>query len=379
MLHAVASGAHRQQRCWSSSATPDGRALPGRYTACVRGDQLARQWQLIQRLAKSRGGVALAELAADLGCVRRTVYRDLDALMFAGFPVISEKRDGRAYYRFLDSFRLGNVPFTPDEILALAFGEDLLRSLEGTVFHDSIRSALAKIRAGLGPELSEYLARLAGSFRVLPGPHKDYSRFRDTIQILNEAVLERATLRMRYRTGRTGSVATRELDPYRVWYRSGGLYVVGLDHKSGEVRTFAVERIREIEASGERFDAPDDFDFDAYIGSSFGVIAEPAIPVRIRFDKNWATYIEERNWHPSQQLESERDGGVLLSMEVGGASELRSWVLSFGAGAEVLEPDVALSECLLVLMRSVGFTIGIQRNTAKNYCNLPKPLRRPNK
>jgi predicted DNA-binding transcriptional regulator YafY len=183
----------------------------------MRGDQLARQWQLIQRLAKSRSGAALDDLAEELGCVRRTVYRDLDALMFAGFPVVSERREGRVYYRFLDTFRLGDVPFTPDEILALAFSEDLLRTLEGTVFHDSIRSALSKIRAGLGPELAKYLAQLADSFRVLPGPHKSYAQFRDTIQTLNDAVLNRRTLHMRYRTARTGSVATRDLDPYRVW------------------------------------------------------------------------------------------------------------------------------------------------------------------
>jgi predicted DNA-binding transcriptional regulator YafY len=167
----------------------------------VRGDQLARQWQLIQRLAKSRGGCQLDALAEELGCVRRTLYRDLDALMFAGFPVVSERRDGRAHYRFLDTFRLGDLPFTADEILALAFGEDLLRTLEGTVFHDSIRSALAKIRAGLSPELADYLARLGESFRVLPGPHKNYARFRDTIQSLHDAVLGRRSVRMRYRTG----------------------------------------------------------------------------------------------------------------------------------------------------------------------------------
>jgi predicted DNA-binding transcriptional regulator YafY len=320
----------------------------------VRGDQLARQWQLIQRLAKSRAGVALDDLASDLGCVRRTVYRDLDALMFAGFPVVSEKRDGRAYYRFLDSFRLGDVPFTADEILALAFSEDLLRSLEGTVFHDSIHSALAKIRSGLGPELSDFLARLAGSFRVLPGPHKDYRSFRDTIQVLNDAVLSRTTVRMRYRTGRTGSVATRELDPYRVWYRNGGLYVVGLDHKSDEVRTFAIERIREIAATAAQFDVLAGFDFDTYTGTSFGVIAEPATRVRIRFDRRWATHVEERRWHPSQQLERERDGGVLLTMEVGGASELRSWVLSFGSGAYVLEPESLRAEVATELARAVA-------------------------
>src|SRR5262249_25455676 len=191
----------------------------------MRGDQLARQWQLIQRLAKSRAGVALDDLAADLDVVRRTVYRDLDALMLAGFPVVSEKRDGRVFSRFLDTFRLGDVPFTPDEILALAFGEDLLRVLEGTVFHDSIRSALAKIRAGLGPELADYLARLGAAFRVLPGPHKSYAHLRETIRTLNDAVLARHTVRIRYRAGRTGAVS--RLVPQRRPVRGGPRPQVG--------------------------------------------------------------------------------------------------------------------------------------------------------
>jgi len=310
----------------------------------MRGDQLARQWQLIQRLAKSRSGAALDDLAEELGCVRRTIYRDLDALMFAGFPVVSERREGRVYYRFLDTFRLGDVPFTPDEILALAFSEDLLRTLEGTVFHDSIRSALHKIRAGLGPELAKYLAQLADAFRVLPGPHKNYAEYRDTIQTLNDAVLNRRTLHMRYRTGRTGSISTRNLDPYRVWYRSGGLYVVGLDHKSGEIRTFAVDRIRQLEVGGERFEVPESFDFDAYIGSSFGVIADQAVRVRIRFEPGWVTYVEERNWHESQSFKKAPGGRIELSLDVGSTPDLRGWILSFGSGAEVLEPEELRAE-----------------------------------
>lgn len=304
----------------------------------MRGDQLARQWLLIQRLARSRAGAGLDELAEELGCVRRTVYRDLDALMYAGFPVTSEKRDGKAYYRFLDTFEVGQVPFTPDELLALAFSEDLLRTLEGTVFHDSIRAALAKIRAGLGPELSRYLERFSDAFRVLPGPHKRYEAFRDTIRTLNEGVLERQTLEMRYRTGRTGEESTRRVDPYKVWYHGGALYVIGMDHRSGEIRTFAVDRIQSIESTAERFEVDADFDFDAYTASSFGIVAEPAVLVRIRFAPEWAAYVEEREWHASQSTRQLPDGRLDLEMEVGATSELASWVLSFGAAAEVLEP-----------------------------------------
>ena len=134
-------------------------------------------------------------------------------------------------------------------------------------------------------------------------------------------------------------MATRDLDPYRVWYRSGGLYVVGLDHKSGEVRTFAVDRIRRLEISDDRFEVPESFDFDSYIGSSFGVIADQAVRVRIRFEPRWATYVEERNWHESQVFKKGPGEKIELSMDVGSTPDLRSWILSFGSGAEVLEPE----------------------------------------
>jgi predicted DNA-binding transcriptional regulator YafY len=179
---------------------------------------------------------------------------------------------------------------------------------------------------------------------VLPGPHKNYARFRDTIRALNDAVLARRTLRMRYRTGATGKASTRDFDPYRVWYRSGALYAVGLDHRSGEIRTFAVHRIVALEPTERRFRACPGFDFDAYIGASFGVVAEPALRVRIRFEGAAANYVEERTWHPSQKLERLPDGTLELAMEVGGAAELRAWVLSFGAQAEVLEPESLRAE-----------------------------------
>jgi predicted DNA-binding transcriptional regulator YafY len=320
----------------------------------VRGDQLARQWQLIQHLARSRAGVGIDALAQELGCVRRTVYRDLDALMYAGFPVTSEKRDGRVYYRFLDTFGLGDVPFTTDEVLALAFGEDLLRPLEGTVFHDSIRSALEKIRAALGAEVSVFLERLGESFRVLPGPHKRYARQREAIGVLNDAVLRRRSVSMRYRTGRTGQVATRTLDPYRMWYQGGGLYVIGHDHKSAETRTFAVDRIEEASLTDASFEVPESFDFDAITASSFGVMAEDPVRVRIRFDPTWRLYVEEREWHPSQKLEPTEDGGALLTLEVGATQELRNWILSFGDGAEVLEPEPLRTEVAEELERALA-------------------------
>ena len=189
--------------------------------------------------------------------MRRTVYRDLDALMYAGFPVVSERRDAKVYYRFLDSFKLGDVPFTADEVLALAFGEDLLRTLEGTLFHDSIRSALAKIRAGLGEELSG-LPRSPG--RVVPGAAGPAQAIRRVPRHDPDPQRRRAraTSRSRCATGPAAPARSRAASstPTGSGTSSGGLYVIGHDHRSGEIRTFAVDRIRQIAETPNRFELP---------------------------------------------------------------------------------------------------------------------------
>src|SRR6266542_3341630 len=57
-----------------------------------RGDQLARQWRLLQFLSRPEG-VAVEVASRQLGCAVRTVWRDLAVLQAAGFPIYDE-RDG---------------------------------------------------------------------------------------------------------------------------------------------------------------------------------------------------------------------------------------------------------------------------------------------
>ena len=58
----------------------------------ARGDQLSRQWKMIRTLISSTYGKTVTELADTLGCTKRTVYRDLEALQAGGFPITTETR-----------------------------------------------------------------------------------------------------------------------------------------------------------------------------------------------------------------------------------------------------------------------------------------------
>jgi hypothetical protein len=64
----------------------------------ARGDQLARQWMIFQQLMSSKYGKTVNDLAADLDCHPRTVYRDLDALQVGGFPIYNEKANGTNFW-----------------------------------------------------------------------------------------------------------------------------------------------------------------------------------------------------------------------------------------------------------------------------------------
>ena len=59
-----------------------------------RGDQISRQWQILQILEARRMGVSVPDLANELEANARTIYRDIEALEMAGFPLYSEKKDG---------------------------------------------------------------------------------------------------------------------------------------------------------------------------------------------------------------------------------------------------------------------------------------------
>jgi len=79
------------------------------------------------------------------------------------------------------------------------------------------------------------------------------------------------------------------------------------------VRIFAVERIRHLALTDDRFTVRPDFDFAAYTRDAFGLMRDEAVTVRVRFRRDQAKYVRERLWHPSQHLEDHADGSLTLT------------------------------------------------------------------
>jgi len=93
-----------------------------------------------------------------------------------------------------------------------------------------------------------------------------------------------------------------------------------------------------------RFEIPPDFNFEEFRKTAFNVIWGEPQEVMIRFSPAQAPYIKERTWHPSQHIETEDDGSIVLTMHVADRDEVKRWLIGFGAEAEVIEPDELANE-----------------------------------
>jgi predicted DNA-binding transcriptional regulator YafY len=307
-----------------------------------RNDQVTRQWHLLRLLESSRG-VTLDEivtrLPVDYPRHGRTVRRDLEALEAAGFPILNERIEGRVRWRLMDGIRQAPaLGFSPTELMALVLSRSLLKPLAGTEIQAAIESAMAKASRLLPSESLDYVQQMQNVFAVGLGPHKTYRLHRETIDRLTQAIAKKRTVQMRYSSASRLRTMRREVDPYRLWYASGGLYLIGYCHLRKEPRMFAVERMRAVTLTDHPYQMPLGFDLEAFVQNALTVMRGRPIEVTLRFDKPTAAWAKDRTWHPTQKISPMKNGSMLMTLTVADSRELVGWVLSFGSGVRVVGP-----------------------------------------
>jgi predicted DNA-binding transcriptional regulator YafY len=185
----------------------------------------------------------------------------------------------------------------------------------------------------------ELVRQLEQSFSVGLGPHKRYREHRLTIDLLTKAITRARTVQMRYFSASRNAASRREVDPYRLRYVAGGLYLIAYCHWRKDVRMFAVERIKSLTLTDHPYQMPLHFDLEAYVENALVVMQGKQIKVELLLDKMTAAWAKDRIWHASQQTKKLKDGRLRMTLTVADTRELVGWVLSFGSGVRVVQPD----------------------------------------
>jgi predicted DNA-binding transcriptional regulator YafY len=307
-----------------------------------RNAEVIRQWEVLRAVEASRIGETIHSLAGKTGVSTRTIRRDLEALQQAGFPLFDERNGATTRWRLnARPFRaLEATGLTIAETAALYFSRTLVECLAGTPFQDDLRSAFAKLDAVLTPAMRRFLDRLPSVILVKPDPirKRDAPAQRAAIARLLEATLHQRRVRMQYYSFSSGRQKEYVIEPLRLIYAQGGLYLSAYVPEYQERRTFAVERIRSLSLLEETFEVAEGMAAEAFV-HSLGVSSGPPEHVEIAFAPAVVPYVTEREWHPSQALRHNPDGSVVLALDVADDAALRAWILSFGPYARVLSPS----------------------------------------
>ena len=306
----------------------------------ARNTELVRQWEILREIDGARNGISIPKLAATEGVHQRTIRRDLDALCRAGFPLYDDKTNGSSMWRLrakpfarLEETGLGLI-----ELCALYFSRTLVETLAGAPLHDDLERAFVKLERALPPGCRRFLDRLPTLIKAKTAGRKkrDDRKLQDVLTRAVDASLARRRLSMRYASVSSARTKDYIVEPLRLAYAFGGIYLQAFVPEYNEVRTFSVERIRTLAVMDEQFE-PKPMPAEAF-PDSLGAYSGKPERVEIEFGAEVAEFVREREWHKSQEIDERPDGSLVMRLNVCLDQPLAQWILGFGPAARVVSP-----------------------------------------
>ncbi len=316
-------------------------------------DQIVRLCVMLEALRTSRRGLTIPALVATVGASRSSVYRYLGILRSAGLVIEKETVNGEARHRLLGE-SVAALGLGTSQIVALALARDALAALDGTDALEAIDRILE--------------SRSVTKQRILVRQNDLPKVSRRIVKRLDDATKNGHRLRLLYRSARDPEPTWREVDPGALQLQRNSLYLwaYALEHR--EWRTYKVVRIVEAERTGEDAVAHPGLADVLALDHAVQVWSGPLEDVAIRIAPEVAWLAREHPLVPSQRLEPQADGAVIVRARVAGLVEVTRWILRWGAHAEALEPGELRARVADELRRALAsYGVSQDRGTPPRY------------
>lgn len=303
----------------------------------ARNDGLIRALTIVKALQESRLGLTVTQLVGKYGFAQRSLYRDIEALQAAQFPI---HKNGARFVLDGDWKPPKWRGFDDDEVMALSVARALSSGLKATKLGRALDRAWLKVTASEG-----CTAMLPGTtspwFSVRAPFGIDYRRHDKLIESLEQAIKARLRVDCEYGAISTGKVSRRVIEPVALHWDPGleSLYVFAWCLLREDVRIFAVHRFVSATVTDASFLPRAEVRSREVLKNAFRMWRGTNIQqVAVQFDAKTAPEIRERRWSPEQKVIERENGAVDLVFPVASLEEVLRWVLGFGEHARVLAP-----------------------------------------
>lgn len=307
----------------------------------MRQENTQLMFRLALRLQTTQEGLSLDDMAEEIGKGRRTAERFRDA-MEQIFPLeIAEGDDRIKRWRIRRGYLNRLISFSPDELADLRSARVLMEH-EGRIdAADRLTTLEAKIHALMSPkELLrtepdlEALTEAEG-YAMRPGPRPKLDE--DLIEKLRDAIKSCRAVRIQYEGRESGKFSWQTVHPYGLLYGHRHYLIAWFPYME-DWRNFPLTNIHAVEVQNEGFTRDPEFSLKEYAQQSFGVFQEEPFDVAWKFTPEAARDAREYIFHPTQILEDQPDGSLIVRFHAGGRREMAWHLHTWGDAVEVLEP-----------------------------------------
>lgn len=271
--------------------------------------------------------VTTTELAEQFNVTTRTIFRDIETIEYAGFPIVSQTgRNGGI--SLMNSFKLRSLTFTEDEkkviIEALTIKEHLIgKSIEPSVIKEKIQ-ILLESSSIIRPNISVSYAS------IHPPAIEQLVSSRN--KIIEQAMLNKLKLKIHYIDGK-GEDTTRIVWPHELGMFNGSWFMKAFCEARQDFRVFKVTRIRKLTILADIFiPRPIDLGEWATIRAKW---------VKLEFSKTALGQIYDFYTEDEIQV---LDETVMVTFNSQNLSNTAAYLLGYGEKVTILEPEELITE-----------------------------------
>ena len=265
-----------------------------------------------------QGAAAVDDIASRFGVTPEQAVRDLEQASLLGLP-----------------------PYTPDRQIEIVVDDDWVAARPGPVFLRPQRFTAAEgfailtagraLQAMPGADPDGPLARALEKLEAVLGRQGELAVDVDRpphLETVRRAAEEGHQLHIEYYAAWRDELTSRDVDPYVVFLRDGHWYLDAYCHLVDGVRHFRVDRVRSAAPTGRRFERP----AVAPPESVYEPAADaPSIVLELPASARWVVESYPCRW-------TERDGRLVVTLNVTGPTWLERLLLRVGPEARVLDP-----------------------------------------
>jgi predicted DNA-binding transcriptional regulator YafY len=287
------------------------------------------------------------DLAREYEVGTATIYRDIEYMRYSLNAPIAYSAKERGWYYTKKTFRLPARFAAADDMLALGMAKSLVSLYKNTPLYEPALRLLNDITAPLSPDDTEGgESRAWYEKRIIVPPVPSAPVNPAVWDMIVAAMKENRVIAFEYKGYFDGGYKTRLVRPYQLLFDTGAWFLYGYAEERSAIRIFSLNRIKNAAITNESFKLPEDFEYAAQNDSSyFGIFAGAKRRFKIAFNEFAAADIHDRLWAKDQTITEPEDGeGIIIEFTSTQYGKVLSWVLSFGSGANPVEPPELVEE-----------------------------------